>query len=470
MSEDIPATEENSRYEAFFRRLLPKNSSVFWLDFAQTLGPLLLFSAIAIFVALHFLRPAPPTHLTIASGRPGTKFNLVAQQYQKILAHNGITLKVIATEGSSDNLDRLLAAHTNVDIALVQSGTAGAENAGDLVSLGSVFYVPLTIFYRSPAPLERLSQLRGHRIAIGPPGSGTRTLALALLKANEIDAQGQTQLLDLEADAAKSALLSQQADAIFLTGDSAAPETIREMLHAPGIRLFDFTQADAYVRRFHYLSKLELPPGAFDLGENLPAERINMLAPTVELLAHSSLHPALSDLLIEAATEVHGGATLLQNAGQFPTPQVHDFPISTDAARYYKSGKSFAYRYLPFWLASLLDRAVVVLLPVFLVVIPALRYLPAIYDWRIKSRVNRRYRQLMALERQSLGDLSPEQRARLIERLGQIEKAVISLKIPGSHAEHLYVLREHMQFVRENLTRSSHKIDGIQDPANQHAT
>jgi hypothetical protein len=156
-------------------------------------------------------------------------------------------------------------------------------------------------------------------------------------------------------------------DALFLTGDSAPPETIREMLHAPGVRMFDFAQADAYVRRFRYLSKLELPPGSFDLGENLPPTAINMLAPTADLLAHSNLHPALSDLLLEAATEVHGGATLLQNAGQFPAPMLHDYPISADAARYYKSGKSFAYRYLPFWLASLLDRAVVVLLPALLV-------------------------------------------------------------------------------------------------------
>jgi TRAP-type uncharacterized transport system substrate-binding protein len=394
----------------------------------------------------------------------------VAQGYQKILARDGITLKILTTEGSLDNLHRLLAAHTRVDIALVQSGISDAGDTGDLISLGSVFYVPLTIFYRSPMALERLSQLRGQRIAIGPPGSGTRPLALALLKANEIEAQGQTQLLDLEGEAARKALLGHQVDATFLTGDSAAPETIREMLHTPGIRLFDFSQADAYVRRFHYLSKLELPPGAFDLGENLPPTAINMLAPTVELLAHSSLHPALSDLLIEAATELHGGATLLQNAGQFPTPLVHDFPISADAARYYKSGKSFAYRYLPFWVASLLDRTVVVLLPVLFVVIPALRYLPAVYNWSIKSRIDRRYRQLMALERHSVGDLSPEQRAIFIDRLAQIEKSVIALKMPGSHAEPLYVLREHIQFVRENLARSARKVDEVQAPTDLRAT
>lgn len=433
-------------------------SAISWPDAARTILPLLLVSAVVIAVALHFVRPAPPRTLTIASGTAGSRFDTVALQYQKILARSGIKLNVVTTEGSLDNLNRLLEPRSGVDIALIQSGSADAGDARDtsgLVSLGSVFYVPLTIFYRSPKPLERLSELRGHRIAIGEPGSGTRTLALALLKANEIDAKGPTQLLDLEGAAARTALLAGHADAIFLAGDSAAPETIRELLHAPGVRLFDFSQADAYVRRFRYLSKIDLPPGAFDLGENLPPARISLLASTVELVARSGLHPALSDLLIEAATEVHGGASLLQEAGQFPAPLAHDFQISADATRYYKSGKSFAYRYLPFWLASLLDRALVVLLPALLVVIPIIRYIPELYNWRITRRINRRYAQLMALERESLGDLSPQQRAVLIDQLAHIERAVIALKMPGSHANQLYVLRQHMQFVRGNLDRSS---------------
>jgi TRAP-type uncharacterized transport system substrate-binding protein len=469
MEEDTSASDARRERQVLFPRLVARFSGISWQALAQTLGTVLLVGAIVIFAAVHFVRSAPPSKLTIASGAPGSRFNLAAKQYQKIMARNGIALKVVETEGSSDNLNRMLDPHSGVDIALVQGGTSAAPDATNLVSLGSVFYVPLTIFYGGPNALERLSELRGKRIAIGPPGSGTRILALALLKANEIDGQGQTQLLDLEGDAARKALLGQQADAIFLTGDSAAPETTRAMLHTPGIRLFNFSQADAYVRRFHYLNKLELPPGAFDLGENLPPTGINMLAPTVELLAHSNLHPALSDLLIEAATQVHGGATLLQNAGQFPTPVTHDFPISSDAARYYKSGKSFSYRYLPFWVASLLDRAVVVFLPIFIVVIPALRYLPAIYSWRVTSRINRRYKQLMALERQSLGDLSPEKRSALIDRVAQIEKSVIAVKMPGSHAEQLYVLREHLQFVRENLARSPPQLAEAQSLAHKHA-
>ncbi|MFI4891291.1 MAG: TAXI family TRAP transporter solute-binding subunit [Steroidobacterales bacterium] len=453
MEDDSDAGDVEPRPKGLLGRLRAAASGILWVEAARTIAPMLLLSAIVIAVALHFVRPAPPRQLTIASGAAGSRFNLVALRYQAILARSGIKLNVLTTEGSLDNINRLLAPDSGVDIALVQSGIADAGEASDLVSLGSMFYVPLTIFYRSPHVLQRLSQLRGHRIAIGQAGSGTRALALALLKANGIEPDGPTKLLDMEGAEARTELLGRRADAIFLAGDSASPETIREMLHAPGVRLFEFPQADAYVRRFRYLSKLDLPPGALDLGENLPPRHINMLASTVELVAHPSLHPALSDLMMEAATEVHGGASLLQNAGQFPAPLVHDFPVSADAARYYKSGKSFAYRYLPFWLASLLDRALVVMLPALLVVIPIIRYIPEIFDWRIRRRISRRYAQLMALERQSLEELTAEQRAVLIDRLAHIERAVIALKMPGSHANQLYVLRQHMQFVRENLGR-----------------
>ena len=454
--EDSAKDDQPGDGSGIFQRLLSKLSLSYGLYVLQTMVPVLLVSGLVVFAAMHFLRPAPPDKITIASGPAGSRFESFADDYRKILARSGVKATVLVTKGSLDNLERLSAPNSRVDVALVQSGISCTSAADtDLRSLGSVAYQPLTVFYRSPKPIERLSELKGRRIAIGPEGSGTEALALALLKANEIVPHESTTLLDLEGEAARAALLQARADAIFLTGDSASSATIREMLHAPGIRLFDFPQADAYVRRFHYLNKLDLPPGAFDLGENLPPEHITMLAPTVELVARQGLHPALSDLLIEAATEVHGRATVLQNAGQFPTPVLHDLPVSEDAARYYKSGKSLLYRYFPFWLATLLSRTFVVLLPTFFVVIPALRYLPALYNWRIRSRINRRYKQLMALERQSLGELSPGQRAALLARLADIEKAVIALKMPGSHAEQLYVFRQHMQFVRDNLLRST---------------
>jgi TRAP-type uncharacterized transport system substrate-binding protein len=432
-----------------------KTSVVSWRALAQTLGPFLILGAVVLWAVIHFVDSAPPRTLTMSSGPKGSTFEANAERYSKILARSGIQLRVIQSEGSIDNLNRLADRKSHVDIALVQSGLSESGEAGELVSLGSMFYQPLSIFYRSPKPLVRLSELSSKRIAIGPEGSGTRFLALALLKANEIEPQGSTQLLSLEGEPARMALLRNQVDAIFLTGDSASTATILEMLHAEGIRLFDFSQADAYVRRFPYLNKLVVPAGAFDLGEDLPPSEVNLLAPTVEMVAHSDLHPALCDLLIEAAFQVHGHASVLQSAGQFPNPLMHTFPLSPEAARYYKSGdKSFTYRYLPFWLASLVDRIIVLLLPILVVVIPGLRYLPQLYRWRIDSRIHRRYGELMAVERESLGKLSGERRAALLEQLGEIERAVIARKVPGSHAEQVYLLRQHIAFVRRRLAGS----------------
>ena len=449
---DVGSTIDGSVKEPDSSRAWFGIPRVSWRDLVATLGPVLILGLAAALVAIHFVRPAPPHTLTISSGPTGSTYQSVAEKYGKVLARNGIKLVILSSQGSLDNLNRLTDPHSEVDIAVVQGGVTGSGDISDLVSLGSMFYEPLTIFYRSPAPLLRLSQLKGKRIAVGPEGSGTRFLALALLKANGIQPD-DAGLSNLEGTVAMKALLGHQIDAIFLSGDSAAPGSIHELLHAPGIRLFDFTQADAYVRRFPYLSKLELPAGSFDLGDNLPPQPLNMLAPTVELLAHSDLHPALSDLLIEAAREVNGRATLLQHAGEFPAPLQHAYPISADAQRYYKSGKSIAYRYLPFWLASLLDRALVVLVPLLVVLVPGLQVVPALYGWRVKNRIYRRYGDLMALERASLEPLSPEKKALLVTRLDEIEKSVINVKMPGAFADQIYVLRQHIKFVREHLAR-----------------
>ena len=461
-------TEPAHQPKRRFRFRLPRRvSAVSWRELAEALGGLLILSALSIYAALHYVRPAPPDTLSIAGGPEGSSFRSIAEKYQKILARSGITLKIVPSEGSLDNLKRLADPKSGVDIALVQSGIAGGVDTADLVSLGSLFYQPELIFYRGHRRLERLSQLQGRRIAIGPEGSGTRVLALALLKANGIEPHGPTQLLDLDGEAARDALLAKQADAIFLSGDSAAWTTIQQLIHTPGIHLFDFAQADAYGRRFRYLSRLDLPAGTFDLGKNIPARPITLFAPTVELLAHSGLHPALSDLLIDAATEIHGQASLLQNARQFPAPVAHDVPLSTDAARFYKSGKSFAYHYLPFWLATMVDRALVMLVPIVIVVIPGLRYLPQLYTWRIDSRIHRRYGELMAVEREALGDPSAEKRATLLDRVAAIEKSVIARPMPGSHADQLYLLRQHINFVRERLARSAAPPTGVERTADQ---
>jgi TRAP-type uncharacterized transport system substrate-binding protein len=446
-------------------RLVARFVAISWRDLAVSFGPILLVSVAAIWLAVRLIQPAPPSTLTMSAGPKGSTYWNAAQKYKAILARNNITLNVLDSEGSAQNLQRLADKKSNVDVAFVQDGLAANNVPSGLVSLGSVAYVPLVVFYHGPVA-TRLSQFEGQRLAIGAEGSGTRDLALTLLKANGIEPGGATKLLPLSGDDAARALVDGKIDVAFLAGDSAQPAVMGRLMRTPNIRFFDFVQADAFARRFPYLNAITIPMGAFDLGRNLPPAPVHFIAPTAELIARDSLHPALSDLLIEAAKEVHGRATLLQRAGEFPSPRAQDFPISADAARYYKSGKSFLYRVLPFWLASLADRLVVLLVPIIVVLIPGLRLVPSLYAWRVKSRIYRWYGSLISLERAAMADNSPTERRTLVRQLDSIEESVNSLKMPLAYADQFYVLREHIGFVRARLmgTRDTRSVqDAAQD-------
>jgi hypothetical protein len=361
-----------------------------------------------------------------------------------------------------ENLQRLEDARIRVDVGFVQGGLTNGAVHSKLFSLGSISYQPLMVFLHGTNSLTLLTELAGKRLAIGPEGSGTRALSLTLLELNGIKSGGPTELLDLDADEAAKALLDGTVDAVFLMGDSASPQIMRRLLLSPGIRMFHFSQADAYSRRITYLNKLELPMGSIDFGKNIPARDINLVGPTVELLARPSLHAALSDLLLEAAQEVHGGSSLLKRKGEFPVPLERDFPISPEATRYYKSGKTFLYRSLPFWLASLVNPILVAIVPIIVLLIPGLKAIPAIFRLRIRLRIYRWYRALLALEHEGHSSSSTN-REELLARLDHIEQGVNHMKVPASFADQFYALRGYVAFVRSQLA-------GSQRPGNKTAS
>lgn len=292
----------------------------------------------------------------------------------RFLAKNGVELRELPSAGSIENLKRLLDEDDDTEFALVQSGTANGVNTERLFSLGSLYYEPLWIFYRADADLDRLTQLKGRRIAIGPEGSGTRKLALELLEANGLDGKNSA-LLPLGGLQAVEALNSRKVDAVFLVG-SERSAAVWSLFYSENVRLMSLAHAEAYSRRFPHLARLTLPKGAIDLVRNIPSRDVTLVSPLATLVAHESAHPALIQLLLQAAQEVHGEAGIFQRPGEFPRAGQADFPLSPEAERFYKSGKPFLQRYMPFWAANLLDRMFVMLLPVIALLIPILRFAP----------------------------------------------------------------------------------------------
>lgn len=396
-----------------------------------------------------FMEANVPTTITIASGPTGSTFRTTAEKYREILARNGVTLKIIPSTGSLDNFKQLSNPNIDVDVGFVMGGQINGANTDNLVSLGSISYQPLMIFYRGP-PRNLLSDFKGQRLYIGPKGSSTDTLARTLLKDNGIKADGN--LLNTLATSPEQALLENRVNAIFLMGETTPINSLRHLMHTPDIHVFNFTQADGYTRRINYLNKLVVPRGSLDFGKNIPAEDLNLIAPTVELIAREILHPALSDLLLEAAREVHGAASPFKRRGEFPAPLEHEFRISDDALRFYDTGKSFLYRTFPFWVASLITRALTIIVPLALFVIPALQVVPSIYRWRLESRIYRWYRALLDIERDAFKPSADQSRREaLLKHLDHIEETVSKIVVPASCGNHFYELRLHINFVRDRL-------------------
>ena len=419
----------------------------FGLSRGLAMAVLAICSLLLVGAGFFFVHSAPPGTITITSGPEGSLFYTNACKYAALLRAQGVNLKILPSRGSLENLQRLANGNVPVDVGFVQGGVTN-ETASQLVSLGSVAYQPLLVFYRG-GTVETLAGMAGRRLAIGPPGSGTRNLVLTLLKANGIQSGGTNRFLDWDAPTAAQGLLAGNVDAVFLMGEDASAAIMRQLLLAPDIQLLNFPQAEAYTRRFSYLSVLKLPQGGIDFGKNIPAHDIYLIGPTVELIARPALHPALSDLLLQAAREVHGKPSLLQHKGEFPAPLEHDIPLSDDATRFYKSGSGFFYRHLPFWLASMTSRILVAFVPMVVILIPILRSIPHLYRWRNQTRIYRWYRALLALERELLKEPDAARRQTLHKRLDEIEREVNKLKVPAFLADQFYSLRSHITLVRE---------------------
>ncbi|HOP17778.1 MAG: TAXI family TRAP transporter solute-binding subunit [Gammaproteobacteria bacterium] len=409
-------------------------------------GPAALLVVAAFILAFQFIKPAPPDHVVIATGGVDGAYYAFAKRYAEYLAREGITLEVRATKGSVENL--ALLGKGEVSLALVQGGVDGGGSASALTSLGSVYYEPLWLFHRRDLVVERLSDLAGARLAVGPQGSGTRALAGRLLADNGIGEQADW--ADLGGEGAVDALLAGDVDAAFFV-ISAHSDAVKRLLRDPRIALADFTRAEAYGRRYRFLRHLELPEGVVDLAANIPERTVHLLATTANLVSSPDLHPAVVDLMLLAATEVHKEGGLFEGQDEFPMPGLLAFPLNSEAERFYDNGPPFLQRFLPFWAASLVDRLKVMLLPLLVLMFPLIKVMPPIYTWRMRARVYRWYDELeLAEQRLGTGDI--DNRAYFLE-LDRIEAEVRLVKVPLSFTDQLFNLRQHIELLRRRATR-----------------
>jgi TRAP-type uncharacterized transport system substrate-binding protein len=411
---------------------------------------LIVTAAVLLWVLFAALRPFPGRDVSIATGTPGSAYAQTAERYRDILARNGVRLHLVPTNGAIENLDRLQAQHPRVDAGFVQAGTTSEKASPNLVSLGAVFYEPVWVFCREATLPELLSHRPNARISIGPVGDATRPLALKLLALNRVDTT-KLQLSDYAPEEAARRLIAGELDAVAVLAawDSLA---VQQLLVAPDIQPTNWIRADAYVALFPKFSKVVLPQGIADIAQNRPPANVSLIASQASLVVRRDLHPALQYLLIQAAIEVHARPGIFQRPDEFPALEAIDLPLSDAARQIYKSGPSILQRTLPFWLAELVQRLAVIILPIAGILYPLWTLLPKLYRWQMERRIYRLYGELRVIEATLRRTTDSGERTKLLARIDQLERRALEVKVPRSFSEMNFNLKAHVHRLR-NIAR-----------------
>jgi TRAP-type uncharacterized transport system substrate-binding protein len=414
----------------------------------------LAVAAIFIAAGIFIFETLPPRTIVMATGAEGGANYELGVRYRDILAQSGVRVQVLPTSGGVENLSRLNDPRSGVDVGFIQGGTTTAKESPNVESLGTVFYEPLWFFYRSEIG-DNIQALRGRRVSIGPEGSGARTLALEFIKKFKFDVV-IGELLGYAPQAAAEKLIAGDIDAALIVTGWDSP-VIQHLIDADSIKLASVARADAYIAHYPFLSKLVLPAGVSDILNNRPPTDIVMLAPKGSLAVRSNLHPAIQHLLLSAAVQIHSPPGIFQKAGQFPAAEAIDVPLSEEAQRFYKSGRPLLQNQLPFWLATLVERIIVVFIPLAAILYPAFKFLPQIYNWIIQSRILRLYDEMRSIEGEIESHGQRYDADAIGAKLEQLNQRANRLSVPTSYASMLYTLRGHINLVRARVTSSVDK-------------
>ncbi|HEY6931550.1 MAG TPA: TAXI family TRAP transporter solute-binding subunit [Thermoanaerobaculia bacterium] len=402
-------------------------------------------AAWAVFVVGHAL---PPRRVVMTTGPEGGAYRELGEQYRRVLARFGVRLELRPSLGNVENLQRLKDRRSGVSVGFVSGGLTSESESPGLESLGTIAYYPLWIFCRGiPAP-NRLQELKGKRVSIGPEGGGTRPLVLRMLEDNHLE--NDIVPVALSPGPSGEALLRGELDCACMLTTPDAP-IVRKLLAEESVSLFNFARADAYVARFPFLRKVVVPEGVGDLAKNLPSRNVTLIASTASLLIRDDLHPAIQFLLLQAADEIHSPGGMLNASEQFPAAERVDVPLAAEARSFYKSGGSYLQRHLPFWLWVFASRLLLLLIPLIGILYPLTQAIPAIIDLFVNLRLNRVYKELRDIDARIDQDQSPEEFAADRERLEKLDKRVRQIRVPMRNARTLYTLRHHLSLVRERI-------------------
>ena len=413
--------------------------------------PILLLVGLSVFI--YKIRPLPPRTVTIATGQTLSTYDDLGKWYHEFFHQHGVDLRLVPTNGAGENVNLL--AEGKVDAVFTQSGVPVPEG-GAIISLGSIKLEPLWLFYRgeSFAGSDALEFIRSKTLSVGPPGSGTQHFVADLVKQYHLAPKAQQNLVQLPTQEAIDALLAGKIDGMFLLADpdSAGPQTL---LHHPEIKVWDFRTSKAIASHIHHAYAVEYPMGAVSLSPVLPPQDVHLIATNTRILAQERMHPAIQYLFLMASSSYYrNNHYMFDIPNGFPAFLDHDVPKSDVAIKYLSKAATAFEHALPFWLASSIDRAWLLLATLFAVIYPLSQMAPRCRKFHFKADARDRYGELRRIELQLHQCKSPADLEEVKLAFQTLEDKLAVMWIPNGTKGDYYNIAQGVDVIRGRIERA----------------
>ena len=434
---------------------MPENTSTTKEDNLWRLSKTATFAVIAIvlLVSLVILKPAAPDKITLLTGPEGSGYHELGKRYAAYLDNRGLEAEVQITDGGFDNVKRL-AAGADDTVAFAPSDiehvVGDSVDTSHLVSLGSVAYEPLWLFYRSELEIRRIPDLAGLRVAAGAKGTVVHYVARFLFDLNGISDQVEIQPSEGQTPrTVAKALIDGQIDAAFAMGGPTSP-AIKDLLVDEDLGVLSFERADAYQALDPGITKLVAPQGIFDFADNLPPEDLVLLSATTNLVTLDTFYPGAVPLLIRAAADVHDRQRIVTAGESFPNAQNVSLPLKRAADRYYDQGEKGLSKFLPYKVTRWLNHLGFVVLPLLALAVVLVKIVPLIIKIWISIKLTGFFKRLEEVEKSHAagGD-----RPTLLAELDALDRASATIFVPRSSLPNYIDFRQFLHDMRERVER-----------------
>ncbi len=425
-----------------------------WLLYA----PILLISALLLWLSYTQWLPPPPARITIAAGQAFQGYTQTALRYRQQLAQLGISAEVVTTASSRESLAMLQGESPKAQLALVNGLQAPLKsNSSDSVGLMSqpqglavIEREPIWVFTRTPL-LTRTQELRGLRIGIAAGDDLSKQVAQVVLDNAQLSLNDVT-LLPIKHEDLANQLIDGQVDVVVLLA-SAANDTVRLLMRSSSVQIMGLEQVRPLLQREPRLRPFVLPQGVIELRGDIPSRDLTMVSSDLQLVIAPDMHPALQRALLDAANQLHEQPSFLQRQGEFPSIANVDFPPSPVALATLRSDKPWLEQLLPYGWAQYVQWLLLAALPILTLTILIMAWIPRLFNWRINDVLQNFYGELKFLESEidPVAKERPIEIKRMLQQLDAIEMQVMQLELPNQFAERWYTLRSHLAEARERL-------------------